>query len=242
MRHSLPVVLLGLLAGCGRGGSGNGEAVPETPAPSTAPSVTAAQVYRPTFNMRGNRASAGTGYFLTAPSGKVVAITAQHVLDKPEWGSVSGVSFDAMDNGSSVPVGAKPDYLGRSFDELPTIEGGRFPVFDTSEDFAVWVLAGTKKPQVLELAAEDPKANQWVWCAGEEGGRAFALYLAKVTKVKGGTMQMQQHAKFAPRGFSGGPVFSADGKVVGNVLAADPGSGQMAGATAATIRKRISGY
>ena len=193
--------------------------------------------------MPGGLARAGTGYFLAAPSGKTVAVTAQHVLDKPEWNDMRSVSFEALDSGLSVPLGTKPTYLGRSFDELPPVEGGAFPVFDTSEDFALWTVpAGAKKPPVLELAAEEPKAGQWVWVAGAESGKSFALYLTKVTKVKGGTMMMQQHAKFAPRGFSGGPVFSADGKVVGNLLAADPTSGQMAGATTGTIRKRLSGY
>ena len=147
-------------------------------------------------------------------------------------------------------TGSKP-ITWRSFDELKPIEDGKFPVFDTSEDFAIWlppdtrkqaITANLNKSPILELAANDPKVNEWVWVAGAEGGKSFALYLAKVTKVKGGTMMLQQHAKFAPRGFSGGPVRSADGKVVGNMLAADPSSGQMAGATASNIRKRISSY
>jgi hypothetical protein len=242
MRHSAAVwVGLIVLCGCNRGGEG--ESVPETPPPTTSPNVTAAQVFRPVFQLPRGPGRAGTGYFLTAPSGKVVAVTAMHVLDKPEWPGVSATSFESMDGGLTLPVGGKPDFLGRSFDELTPIENGSFPVFNTSEDFAVWALPpGQKAPPVLELAGAEPKVNEWVWVAGAEGSKSFALYLAKVTKVKGGTVMMKQHAKFAPRGFSGGPVFSADGKVIGNLLAADPGSGQMAGATAGTIRKRISGY
>ena len=220
-----------------------GESVPETPPPTTAPDVSGKQVYRPTFTLGGSSSGAGTGFFLTAPSGRVVALTASHVLDKPEWSRVSAVTFGALQGNETVPVGAKPDYLGRGFDELPPHESGSFPVFDTSEDFAVWALAGPRPAAtVLELAATEPKANEWVWVAGAEGGKSYALYLAKVTKVKNGTVMMTQHAKFAPRGFSGGPVFSADGKVVANLLAADPSSGRMAGASAETIRKRISGY
>jgi hypothetical protein len=244
------VIWLGVLVlgGCNRGG--NGESVPETPPPASSPNVTAAQVFRPVFQLTRGTARAGTGYFLTAPSGKVVALTAYHVLDKQEWNTSTETRFEALDRELTLVVGKTPDYLGRSFDELTPIENGRFPVFDTSEDFAVWVfpdtrrqvLADAQKSPVLELAAEEPKVNQWVWVAGAESGRGFALFLAKVTKVKGGTVMMQQHAKFAPMGFSSGPVLSADGKVVGNVLAADPNSGQMAGATANTIRKRIEKY
>lgn len=245
------VVWLGLLALCGCNRGGNGESVPETPPPTTSPAIAAEQVFRPVFQMPRGASRAGTGFFLTAPSGKVVALTACHVLDKPEWNSSTGTAFESMDGSITVQLGGKPSYLGRAFDELPPIEDGRFPVFDTSEDFAVWVLTDgvrqslttrLNKSPILELAANDPKVNEWVWVAGAEGGKSYSLYLAKVTKVKGGTLMMQQHAKFAPRGFSGGPVLSADGKVVGNMLAADPNSGQMAGATAGTIRKRISGY
>jgi hypothetical protein len=243
MKRVALVGFLGLIffAGCRKGGEG--ESVPETPPPTTSPAVTASQVFRPVFKMARGPASAGTGFFLTAPSCKVIALTASHVLDKPEWNAVTGVSFESMDGRVVNQIDRKPDYLGRSFDELPPLENSRFPVFDTSEDFALWRLAAdAKTPSVLELAANDPKVNEWVWVAGAEGGKSYALYLAKVTKVKGGTLMMQQHAKFAPRGFSGGPVLSADGKVVGNLLAADPGSGQMAGAAASNIRKRISGY
>ena len=246
MRPALVTVWIGLvglvgLVGCNRGG--DGETVPETPPPDTRPGVSGERVYGPAFQLANGTSRAGTGFFLAAPSGRAVALTASHVLDKPEWSGVRGVTFAALDGTGSVPLGAKPDYLGRSFDELSPIESGSFPVFNTSEDFAVWAVPGDgPKPNVLELAAAEPKVNEWVWAAGTEGGRGYALYRAKVTKVKGGTVMMKQHDKFAPRGFSGGPILSADGKVVGTMLAADANSGQMAGATAGTIRKRISGF
>jgi S1-C subfamily serine protease len=228
-------------AGCKRGN--NGESVPETSPPEKSPAVSGERIYRPTFVLGAAQGEAGTGFFLVAPSGRIVALTASHVLEKNEWPTVRLAWFNPMAGAARLEVGRKPDYLGRSFDELTPHEGGRFPLFDTSEDFSLWVLPSTQKAvPVLELAEAEPKVNEWVWAAGAEGGKQFTLYRAKVTKVKKGTVMMSQHDKFAPRGFSGGPVFNANGKVVGNLLAADPDSGQMAGATAATIRQRISGY
>jgi hypothetical protein len=239
----LAVTCLGFLAAAGCKRSGEGESVPETPPPDKSPDVPAYRVYRPTFLLGGSEGAAGTGFFVKAPSGRVVALTAAHVLEKNEWSTVRVTWFDTMTGDVRTVVGGKPDYLGRSFDELTPHESGRFPVFDTSEDFAIWSkLPAEAKPNTIELSESEPKVNEWVWVAGAESGKRFALYRAKVTRVKKGTVMMSQHDRFAPRGFSGSPVFNAEGKVVGNLLAADPSSGQMAGATAATIRNRISGY
>ncbi len=94
----------------------------------------------------------------------------------------------------------------------------------------------------LELADQDAKVNDWVWVAGQEQGRAFQLYLAKVTKVQGGTYRIMQQEPYNPHGFSGGPVLTADGKVMGNTLAGHPTDGSRQGATVSNIRVRIGGF
>jgi hypothetical protein len=241
MRRVLVVALLAAgLAGCGK--SNDGDALPETPPPEGKPAVPADPAFRPGFVFGGKSASAGTAFVVKAPSGKLLALTAAHVLDKPEWAALQSASLSTMSGTRVVDLPGRPAYVGRSFDELPPVEGGSFPLFDTSEDFVVWVLPGGAAVTPLELADHEPRVNEWVWVVGQESGKPLQFLRAKVTRVKGGTFVMKQHDRFDPKGFSGGPVVTAGGKVIGNMLAADPAGGLLEGATVATIRQRIASH
>jgi len=86
----------------------------------------------------------------------------------------------------------------------------------------------------LELADHEPRVNEWVWVRGK--------YRAKVVRVKYGTFIMQQHDRFEPMGMSGGPIFDASGKVIGNIGTKEPDGDLIGGATVGTIRKLIANY
>jgi S1-C subfamily serine protease len=240
LRVLVVAVLLAGLTGCGN--SNDGEVLPETPPPEGNPKVATEPAFRPVFVLAGRSASAGTAFVIKAPSGKLLALTAAHVLDKPEWASVTSTSLSSMSGGRLIELQGRPVYVGRSFDELPPVENGSFPVFDTTEDFVVWYLPGGAAITPLDLADHDPRVNEWVWVVGQEPGKPLQFFRAKVTRVKSGAFVMKQHDRFEPKGFSGGPVLTSDGKVIGNMLAADRSSGLLEGATASTIRQRVSSY
>jgi V8-like Glu-specific endopeptidase len=230
------VLLAGLAVGCG---GDPGPSVPETPPPATKPPAPGAVAYRPTVTFGGRTASAGTAFVLKAPSGKRVALTAAHILDPGEWDSLTTTTLTPLLSGTAITVSGRPAYVGKSFDERTPVVGGFAPRFDTSEDFAIWTLPAGAEATPLELAAEDPKVNEWVWVVGQEPGKAMQFYRAKVTRSKQGTVEIRQHDRFNPHGFSGGPVLSADGKVVGTTLAGANGTGQ--GAATSNIRRRLAG-
>jgi hypothetical protein len=113
------------------------------------------------------------------------------------------------------------------------------PIFNTSQDFAIWVLPDTAEVAVLELADHEPKVNEWVWIAGQQPGKPLLFYRSKVTQVLDGTLVMDQYDHFDPQGFSGAPVITAESKVIGTMLAGDPKGNMRQGATVGNIQQRI---
>jgi hypothetical protein len=113
------------------------------------------------------------------------------------------------------------------------------PIFNTSQDFAIWVLPDTAEVAVLELADHEPKVNEWVWIAGQQPGKPLLFYRSKVTQVLDGTLVMNQYDRFDPQGFSGAPVLTAESKVIGTMLAGDPKGNMRQGATVGNIQQRI---
>jgi hypothetical protein len=219
-----------------------GDALPATPAPTSRQKLPATAAYRPTFKSAGGKEeSAGTAFVIKAPSGKKLAVTAAHVLDPKEWAALQSVTLTTMAGKKVIDLAGKPAYVGRGFDELPELRKGPVPIFNTSEDFALWVAPDGAEVTVLELADHEPKVNEWVWIAGQQPGKPLLFYRSKVTQVLGGTMIMEQHDRFNPQGFSGAPVLTADGKVIGTMLAGDPKGNMRQGATLANIRTRIEG-
>jgi len=219
-----------------------GDALPASPAPTSRQKLPPTAAYRPTFKSAdGKEESAGTAFVVKAPSGKKLAITAAHVLDRKEWAALKSVSLTTMAGKKVIDLPGKPAYVGRDFDQLPALRQGPTPIFNTSEDFALWVVPDGADVTVLELADHEPKVNEWVWIAGQQPGKPLLFYRSKVTQVLGGTMVMDQHDRFNPQGFSGAPVLTADGKVIGTMLAGDPKGNMRQGATLANIKKRIEG-
>jgi len=162
-------------------------------------------------------------------------------MEPKEWASLKGVSLATMAGEKVVDLPTKPTYLGKGFDQLPPLRRGIRPVVNTSEDFAIWVLPEAAKVTVLELAADDPKAGDWVWIVGQQGDQPLKFYRARLTQVVSGTMLMNQFDRFDPTGFSGGPVVNAEGQVVGTMLAAENPGNSRQGATVGHIRERLKG-
>jgi hypothetical protein len=220
----------------------SGNVLPASPAPTSRQKLPLTAAYRPTFKFAdGKEESAGTAFVVKAPSGKELAITAAHVLDPKEWAALRSVTLSTMAGKKVIDLAGKPAYVGRAFDQLPELRQGPTPIFNTSEDFAFWVVPDSADVTVLELADHEPKVNEWVWIAGQQPGKPLLFYRSKVTQVLGGSMIMEQHDRFNPQGFSGAPVLTADGKVIGTMLAGDPKGNMRQGATLANIRKRIEG-
>jgi hypothetical protein len=196
--------------------------------------------YRPTFQYTdGKEESAGTAFVIKSPAGKKLAVTAAHILEPKEWAALRTTSLATMAGKKVVELPGKPAYVGRAFDQLPELRKGAMPILNTSEDFAIWVLPDAAEVTVLELAEQEPKANDWVWVVGQQPGKQLLFYRSKVTQVLGGTMVFDQFDRFNPQGFSGGPVVNAEGKVVGTMLAGAARGNTRQGATVGNIRQRI---
>lgn len=218
-----------------------GEALPAPPPPTIRLKLPQTAAYRPTFKYAdGKEESAGTAFVVQAPSGKKVALTAAHVLDPKEWAALRSVTLSTMAGQKALDLSGKPAYVGRAFDQLPALRKGAIPIVNTSEDFAIWILPNAANLTVLELADHEPKVNEWVWIAGQPSGKPLLFYRAKVTEIRQGTMLMEQFDRFDPVGFSGGPVLTAEGKVIGTMLAGDQRNMRQ-GATVGNIRQRIKG-
>lgn len=72
-------------------------AVAESPPPTTAPTVPATAALRPTYDLKGQQAVAGTGFLVKDAAGKVYFLTAAHVMDdEAEWRSVRNLSIATM--------------------------------------------------------------------------------------------------------------------------------------------------
>jgi hypothetical protein len=223
------------------GQEASGDTLPATPPPTSwkqKPPPTAA--YRPTFTYTdGKQDTGGTVYVVKSPSGKKLAVTAAHVLEPNEWAALRSTTLTTMAGKKVLELPGKPKYVGRAFDQLPELRKGPVPIFNTSEDFAVWVLPDAADVTVLELADHEPKVNEWVWIAGQQEGKPLLFYRSKVTEVRDGTVVMEQHDRFDPTGFSGGPVLTAEGKVIGTMLAGNPKANMRQGSTVGNLRKRI---
>jgi len=110
---------------------------------------------------------------------------------------------------------------------------------DTTTDLVIRFVAG-KSMRPLPLAAQDPRVGDWVWAVGRESASPRGnekLFPCQIREVADGGYLMKKHGEFDPRGFSGGPIVNAAGKVVGNVLA---GGGEfIQGATVTTLRQHL---
>ncbi len=84
----------------------------ETPRPTTRPALTGDIAFRPEFTIGGRPATAGTAFVLRAPSGKLVALSAAHVLDPNEWNGLQSTAFLTMSGMRAVEV-ARPAELCR---------------------------------------------------------------------------------------------------------------------------------
>jgi len=206
VRRLLPLLLLPLaIAGCSPLPS-----VPETPPPDKAPAFAEPVALRPHFNTGGRIVPAGTGFVVADAAGKKYLLTAAHLMDDAkEWGTVQSVALNAMEGGELARGTGRPLLIGRSFDES-----------NCGEDLVIWPLADGAKATPVKLAADDPKKNEWLWAVGQEprASGPQKAYRCKVTGTTMGGLALVQHDKFEMMGFSGGPLFNANGEVVGSVL------------------------
>jgi hypothetical protein len=213
--------------------------LPVTPAPKIRQKLPKTAAYRPTFiTGKGEDVRGGTGFFVKA-SNKVYALTAAHIHEPAEWGTLKSSSFVTMDEKVTVKLTPKPAFLGKAFDTLPERKIKGEGVFDGTQDFAIWELPADAKVTVLRLADKEPRQNQWVWVVGQTGTKPLLFYRAKVLKVLGGVFMYQQYDRFDPIGFSGGPVVDAEGRVVGTMLGSDATQRNCFGPTVTAIRARL---
>jgi hypothetical protein len=213
--------------------------LPVTPAPRIRQKLPKTAAYRPTFvTGMGEDVRGGTGFVVKA-SNKLYALTAAHIHDPAEWGKLKSSSFVTMDERNTIKLTPKPAFLGKAFDALPERKVNGEGVFDGTQDFAIWELPADAKVTVLQLAAKEPRQNQWVWVVGQTGTKPLLFYRAKVLKVLGGAFMYQQFDRFDANGFSGAPVVDAEGKVVGTMLGSDASKRTCFGPTVAAIRARV---
>jgi hypothetical protein len=219
-------------------------AVPfELPVPMlTPPKLPGEAAYRPWLAYGDKFESRGMAFITTSPKGKLLALTAAHVLEPNDWNQLHSVLLATVASERVVTIPGKPAYVGRGFGELPPLEKrGRFTLYNTSEDFTIWFLPATAKVNPLELSDHEPAVDEWVWVVGPDGDQPLRFHLAKVIKVSGGTFLAQMHQRFPATGFSGSPILTTTGMVIGTTLASTTG-GLVEGPTVANIRKRIVEY
>ncbi len=156
-----------------------------------------------------------------------------------EWLTLQSTSLATMSGKRIVDIPGKATYFGHSFTDPAPLEVGGLPL--TSEDIALWILPATAPVQPLELSDHEPAENEWVWIVGQEHGKKLNYYLAKVVKVGGGTFALQQQRPVDTNGFSGGPILTTTGKVIGTTLGTTD-QGTLIGTTVTSLRNRITGY
>jgi hypothetical protein len=222
-----------------------GDVIAETPPPVDKPPLPDTRMYSPTYNFStgGSPDRVGTAFVVKSRTGKQLVLTAAHVLEPDEWSKLIFAEFFSIPDGHTIRCN-RPKHVGTALDRIkPHESGGRLPLFNVSKDFAIWevghvaglpFLEGNKQVIPLELADHEPRVNEWVWVRGR--------YRAKVIRVKYGTFIMQQHDKFKPVGMSGGPIYDASGKLIGNLDFMEPEGDLIGGATVGTIRDLLSHY
>ncbi|GLY95407.1 hypothetical protein Acsp02_26620 [Actinoplanes sp. NBRC 103695] len=237
-------LVVALLLGCGllpRGGSGN--AAPE-PAFSVDPEesdtsvedavpppVDLDAVFRPTFQTTEGEVNAGSAFLVNWPDGRVLMLTAHHLL-----GEAGGMSREYT--GAELPGVVSGVFASSVDDENIEIASSTMVSLpeavssdvDIRRDLAAFQIADARGAVVLDLAEAPPEPGDRVYLlaeSGEPGSRIFpAVETGKATTP---FLQFAYDDEVDLKATSGAPLLNSDGKVVGVNIGGDAGKSPVEG-------------
>ncbi len=200
-----------------------------------------ATLFEPTFTyVNGSSTSAGKAWCAKLDNGKVLAVTALHLLG-PDGGlpqqipaskaasMVKRVDFcniDGVKQFSSTKVLTKSGFVGTSGPDY----SGDVIVFEAHKDLA---------SRAFSLAEKLPKLNDPVWVYTSSSGAPPQAYPAVVTGASNMMLHVQLYKPIALKATSGSPVLDKQGKVVGILIAGYEGDGRIQCNPSTSILKRI---
>lgn len=153
----------------------------------------------------GGGADMGSGVVIAVDGDRVFVMTNQHVVQ------------DAI-NASGRIMAYPPRHPPITLDQVVAI-GDK----DNGEDLALLSGTATNPPEPMQVAEREPQPGEPIYFAGYPGGGPMSIRNAQTMDSRSfiGQNYVAEFNQPAAQGMSGGPVYSADGRVAGIVFATD---------------------
>lgn len=195
------------------------------------PSIDLDAVFRPSFQTAEGQIDAGSAFLINWPGGRILLITAHHLLGEAggmsrEYtgaelpGVVSGVTASSVDD-ENIEIAST------SMVSLPEAVSSDV---DIRRDLAAFQVADAQGAVVLDLAEAPPEPGDRVYLlaeSGDPGSRIFpAVETAKSTTPY---LQFAYDDEVELKATSGAPLLNSDGKVVGVNIGGDVGKSPVEG-------------
>ena len=201
-----------------------GEPLDDTIEDAVPPSADLDAVFRPSFTTTEGEIDAGSGFLVRWPDGRVLLLTAHHLL-----GTAGGMSREYT--GAELSGGVVTGVTAASVDDeniviasnrMVDLPGAVSGDVDIRRDLAAFEVTDAADAAVLELAESPPAPGDRVYLLAETdqpGSRIYPAVLAARGKVP--FLRFEYDDEVALKATSGAPVLNSDGRVVGINIGGD---------------------
>jgi len=146
-----------------------------------------------------------------------------------DWGSGCIITMNGRDNLYVLTAGhvttGEGDWVTIVFNDGHSYDIAQCLGCNRSQDWAILKLHSGARPQAFKLADSEPKLGDVLTVAGFPDANRIRIRQAKVVRISSENFDLQGGAI---SGESGGPVCTADGKVIGVIYATTTPPGQQA--------------